>query len=112
MTRNAVNDRELFKTTSINMRRALMESEKINVLIRETIQNFDNQPEELSHRAAKIIEAAVDLFGGDLSKAIGWCNSPASFTGSSSTPLSMTGSNRELALVLDSIGRLKHGIPL
>lgn len=104
-------DSELCETALFRMKQALVDSKRMSTLCSEAIAGFETQSEKQSYRSALIIEAATTLFSGDNFKAVTWCLTPAQFL-SGSEPLTMTGNDEEVSVVLDSIGKLQHGIPL
>ncbi|WP_256678773.1 antitoxin Xre/MbcA/ParS toxin-binding domain-containing protein [Pseudomonas sp. SCT] len=57
----------------------------------------------------ELIKSATDLFAGDEQSAAEWLNKPAKAL-NGRKPTDMTGSDAELRLALDLIGRLQHGV--
>lgn len=58
---------------------------------------------------AKVLDAAIQLFNGDMSAAVQWLKSPAKALGGE-RPLTMLSTPTGAEAVIDLIGRIEHGV--
>lgn len=59
-------------------------------------------------RAISVLDAAMNVFEGDVGAAGAWMNAPAK--GLAGTPLSLLGTSVGTGIVLDLLGQLEHGV--
>ncbi|WP_016955352.1 antitoxin Xre/MbcA/ParS toxin-binding domain-containing protein [Catenovulum agarivorans] len=71
--------------------------------------HFNREESDKFYRFTEVVNAAVELFEGDLAAANQWLKRPVKGLGGKK-PIEMLGTSAESEAVLDLIGRLEHGV--
>lgn len=76
---------------------------------KDAAQSFSPEQSGKLYLFARVVDAAMRLFGQDKAAALSWLNSPARALGGQ-TPMQMLTSSTGAEAVVDLIGQIEHGV--